>query len=324
MLYRRVVIIGKYLASGKIIVNMKKLAKTILAFLNFFALLIKHIIIETSQYFRLFYLQWKYGNAPEVLLAKLRIIAHALDKGLCAANYEGGRGKSKYENCKELISKLEHTYLEDDPTLLWAKEKVKEYEKISQNPSCRNLGNPAYVPNEQETSKYLEFICGRRSSRTFKADKIDENVLAKLVDVGRWSPNSCCRQSVYFYVTQDDRLIEKCMEITPGATCFDNVPCFICVCGDTRFYSLIDKELLYIDASLAAENLLLAAHAYGIEGAPLNWRRHMLKEEKQLKRILDIAPYHAIVFNIAMGYPKFLPPVPARKNLNSVWRLVGD
>ena len=113
------------------------------------------------------------------------------------------------------------------------------------------------------------------------------------------------------------------MKITPGATCFSgNVPCFICVCGDTRFYSLIDKELLYIDASLAAENLLLAAHSYGIEGTPLNWRRHMRKEEEQLRRILDIAPYHAVVLNIAMGYPQFIPPTPVRKDLSSVWHFV--
>ena len=113
------------------------------------------------------------------------------------------------------------------------------------------------------------------------------------------------------------------MQHTLGATCFsEDIPCFVSVCGDMRFYPLVDKGLLCIDGALATENLLLAAHAYGIEGTVLNWRPNMARGEKALRGILGIPPYHKVIANIAMGYPGSVPPTPARKELASVWNLV--
>jgi nitroreductase len=93
------------------------------------------------------------------------------------------------------------------------------------------------------------------------------------------------------------------------------------VCGDIRFYPLKDKRLLDIDAALAIENLLLAAHSYGIEGTILNWQKHRLSNERKLREILNISSYHSIVVNIALGYPDFIPPSPSRKDLRNVWKL---
>lgn len=300
---------------------MITIAKRINQLLGIVILFLKHIYIEAEQYFRILLYQKRHSSSPELMLANLRVTAHALDKGLHAPKRQDNRGQGRYEICKTLIQKLERTNLSDDPTLKWACERVQEYEgKLDDRHNDNENLQASLTPEER--NKIINIIRTRRSVRNFTDQVIDQEILEDIIDVARWAPNSCCRQSAFLYVTKNKEQVEKCMNMTPGATCFsDIIPCFICVCGDIRFYPLIDKDLLYIDGALAAENLLLAAHAYGIEGTILNWRQHMRSEEKYLKKVLHIEPFHTVIFNIALGYPEIMPPTPARKHLNAVLKL---
>jgi nitroreductase len=311
--------------------DMKSLIRNFKHFkhlLIYTGLLMKYLCVETCQYFRILFYQYKDSNSPEVVLANLRVLSHALDKGMCVTDRQPTRGYDNYKTCKQMVIFLENTPLSNDPSLKWARDRIEEYEHLQQNSNYLK-GNPVKVPTAEERKDILTFIRTRRSVRNFKPEKINSSVLSELVDLARWAPNSCCRQSVFLYVTEKQEQIDKCMNLTLGATCFSKtVPCFICVCGDMRFYlsspvDIIDKGLLYIDGALAAGNLLLAAHAYGIEGTILNWCPHMRGDEKKLREVLGIAPYHSIVLNIALGYPDFMPPAPARRELNSVWKLTG-
>lgn len=303
--------------------DMKSIIRKFKRLLIFAGLLTKHLYVETCQYFRIFFYEYKDSHSPEVVLANLRVLSHSLDKGMCVMDRQPTRGYDKYKICKQMVSFLENTPLSNDPSLKWARARIEEYERLQQNSNYLK-GNPIKVLTAEERKDILTFIRTRRSVRNFKPEKISSSVLSELVDSARWAPNSCCRQSVFFYVCEMPEQINQCMSITPGATCFSKtVPCFICVCGDMRFYPLVDKGLLYIDGALAAENLLLAAHAYGIEGTILNWRQHMKAQEKKLRDILGIAPFHSVIVNMALGYPDFMPPEPARKELNSVWKLIG-
>lgn len=299
------------------------IVKKINQLLGIVILFLKHIYVEFKQYYRILIYQKRYSTSSEVLLANLRVIAHALDKGLNAPNRQDNRGYERYESCRTLVQKLEQTNLSDDPTLKWACKIINQYERRHDDGHNNKKGYSISLTPE-ERNRLINVIQTRRSVRNFTAQVIDQNILADIIDIARWAPNSCCRQSVFFYVTENQGQIKKCIAITPGATCFSNIiPCFICVCGDIRFYPLIDKNLLYIDGALAAENLLLAAHAYGIGGTILNWRQHMRSEERYLKEILNIEPFHTVVFNIALGYPEIIPTTPARKHLNAVWKMRG-
>jgi len=291
---------------------------------TFIISLFKYLLFEMRQYFHIHLEQYNSLKSPEVMFSKLRVLTHSIDKGLYAPTRKSGRGYNKYTESKKIIKKLSKTHISSDPAFIWACEKVKEYEN-TQLGETSFKGKSLKMPNFVESHKIEQFISGRRSVRTFKDKAIKPSILSKIVDAARWAPNSCCRQSVYFYISTNQEKNKKCMKLTPGATCFgENIPCFICVCGDKRFYPLIDKILLYIDGALAVENLLLAAHSHGIEGTVLNWRSQMLTEEKALRKILKISSYHSIIVNIALGYPEFMPATPKRIELKKVWTLIGD
>lgn len=300
---------------------MKALFRYLKHLLAFAGLLARHLYIETRQYIRICYYQHKDSRSPEVVMANLTVSAHALDKSLCITHREPTRGRSEYQACKQMIAVLEKTSLSNDPSLQWARETVEKYERSLSNSAYSAATSSPNVCEQKERDAFLTLIRTRRSVRHFKHGKIDASILSELVDIARWAPNSCCRQSVFFYVTEKQEEIAKCMNLTLGATCFsETIPYFICVCGDTRFYPLVDKGLLYIDGAFATENLLLAAHAYGIEGTVLNWRQHMYGDEERLKQVLGITSHHSVVVNIAIGYPESVPSPPMRKDLRSVWK----
>lgn len=85
-------------------------------------------------------------------------------------------------------------------------------------------------------------------------------------------------------------------------------------------YNLVDKNLQYVDASLAAENFILAARLYGIYGTMCNFFHASIIEQKMVKENLDIAKTENIVMVIALGYPKTLPEKPIRCNVESFYK----
>jgi nitroreductase len=95
------------------------------------------------------------------------------------------------------------------------------------------------------------------------------------------------------------------------------IPCFISVCAEDTYYGLSERHMPLIDVTFGMQNLLLAAHSYGIEGTVLTWMFATRHQERELRRILDIPKEHRIVYNMALGYPKAWPPAPGRKSVES-------
>lgn len=265
----------------------------------------------------------KHRSDNEVILASLRTEAHVLDKGLLVDYWMHGRGKGIYSECVRLLNLLKDSPLTSDPSYQWAREKVLEYEKAQK---LKRSSVSAYEPIhcDQPTRELLHgIIKSRRSIRSFLEHKIEMDVLEDLVGVVNWAPVSCNCQPVVLHITQNPAIVSQCLEKCVGWTCFGEIdpPCFIAVCTDMRFYRLIDRHLPLIDGTFGIQNLLLLAHTYGIEGTVLNWTRATRRQEKMLRRLLDIRWYEKIIFNIALGYPSKAAPPPGRKAVARTYKL---
>jgi len=187
----------------------------------------------------------KYSLDDEVLLTKLRINAHILDKGLQAGERMLGRGKSQYNLCVELIEKLDKSRLTSDPSFKWASDKVAEYKAVQRN---KEIYLPDYKPihSSEEIRKLLyDIIKSRRCARSFLDRKIEPEILEHLVSVVTWGRVSCNRQPTFLHITQKPELVKKCLEQCAGATGFGKIqpPCFIAVCADIRLYNLLEMFL---------------------------------------------------------------------------------
>lgn len=259
----------------------------------------------------------------EVVLARLRTKTHVLDKGLQVDYWSHGRGAGVYAACVKLLRRLDNSPLKADPSYKWAKEKILEYEAAQELEAVRHRD---YVPthNDPETRQLLEeIIRARRSVRSFLDRPIERDVLETLISVVNWSPVSCNSQPLVLHITQDPEVIRKCTEQCLGYTCFGETvpPCFVAVCTDMRFYSLIDRHLHLVDGALGIENFLLLAHTYGIEGTILNWLHSTGRQKRVLRKLLDIPRHERVIFNMVLGHPSKAAPPPGRKSVERTYKL---
>jgi nitroreductase len=248
---------------------------------------------------------------------KLRQAAHIIDKGLQRYDSESGHSAAWYQRAQEALSHIEETIVPQDPSLVWAAQKIKEYEKLQsgEQPSRKRWTGFEMCHKEG----LLEVIKTRRSIRLYSQKTIDIDVIKRIVEVVNWSPTSCNRQPAKVFVTNNPALVRSCLAACQGATGFSEfVPCFLCFCADLRSYWLPKEiDLSLIDISLGVQNCCLIAHTLGLSLTLLSWAQHSDDDERELRNLLGIPDYYKIVVNGALGYPEYEAPVPLRKPIES-------
>ena len=253
--------------------------------------------------------------------ATLRMLSHMLDKGLNNVFFERGHSQSIYAQAQVLYSKLVRFYA-DDSAFIWVGEVLKNYEQAQKEGMVRFNEKLLKVYDEKEKHYIEEFITSRVSCRNFTGEKISEDEIQKIIRIAVDAPNACCRQTVRFYLTQNSEKISHLVPSIAGITNFTNIPCLVCVVAESGFYDLIDKNLQYVDASLSAENLILAARLYNIYGTMCNFFHATPSQITLCKSLLGIKDSENIVMFIALGYPSRIPSKPIRRRVENFYKLV--
>jgi nitroreductase/SAM-dependent methyltransferase len=155
------------------------------------------------------------------------------------------------------------------------------------------------------------FIKERRTVRSFVGKPIDEEALRRALDAARWAPSACNRQLWEFVIIDDESVIRKLEAITrqknPNAI-------YIAIFYDTT------KELLGArfgdiqSAALAAQNLMLAAHAQGYGTKMMAG----LNDPGVIGDLLDAPEGIEIMSLIAFGHPYEYPVAPKRRPLERI------
>ena len=212
---------------------------------------------------------------------------------------------------------------------------------------------------DERRSVLSELMRGRRSVRRFLPDPVPREVLRRLLEAAISAPSASNKQPWrFFVVTSRDRVdrmaaavraeVDRIARHVPPEseapfraygdyfTRFELAPAVIVVLhrGLALLSSLVDRELGddarariagmerdsgLIGASLAIQNLLLAAHAEGLGASGMTGP---LVAEADLKGILDIPESWGIAALIPVGYPAEEPAPPSRKPLDKVVRWI--
>lgn len=258
---------------------------------------------------------------PEKEYSDLRMYCHMLDKGLNNASFEPGHSLETLRKAKELAQRLRPLFGEDRE-FSWIEDIITRFEESQKSGSPSLLNSPAYKYSNQEIKDLTSFIKRRTSCRNFQDKKISDEIIQKITDIAVDAPNSCCRQTVRYYYTQDKNLINDISPKIAGLTNFTNVQCIVCVAAETSFYDLTDRNLRFIDASLSAENFLLGASLYGIYGTICNFFHANKSEVAFCKEKFKVKNTEDILFFIVIGYPSVIPQKPARRTLNVFYKQV--
>ena len=144
-------------------------------------------------------------------------------------------------------------------------------------------------------------ILSRRSIRRFKQKPINLDLLKKFVNAGRLAPSAANFQPIEYFIASEKELCSKIFEtigwagyIKPKWTPKENerpVAYIIILNKD------VEKNWNIRDASLASENIVLAAEAEGIGSCIL-----LNVDKKEIENIIKIPENLQIDSVIALGY----------------------
>ncbi len=178
----------------------------------------------------------------------------------------------------------------------------------------------------------IEALQTRRAIREFTDEPVDEATIKTLIDDAILAPSSMNHQPWRFAVVLGAERLQKLgleakryaaahlpadsplqdHAADPDFEIFHNAPALVIVCA-------VDKDTQSAeDCSLAAESLMLAAHAMGIGTCPIGLSRSWLNEPAA-KAELSIPEEWQVAVPIVLGHRKMVPPPTSRAKPVIVW-----
>ena len=157
------------------------------------------------------------------------------------------------------------------------------------------------TPKEQEVFDRVLFE--RRSVRQWdRKRRVDDALIDRVLKAGLWGPHGCNLQSIRYMVIRE--------EAEPGLFEGSDVPggpVHIVVLQDKRCYQanpLMPKFNLLLDCGAAVQNIVLAAHAYGLGGCWLTFSDMM---HERIVKHYKLPEHYDLVTYVDIGWPDQSP-----------------
>lgn len=162
----------------------------------------------------------------------------------------------------------------------------------------------------------IEAIKTRRSIRTFLDTPIEKDVLQDLVEAGVWAPSGGNMQTWRYIIVTQPRQLDHIRNLSPGI--FGQPKAIIAVCTDVveaeKKGGQLGHTMALMDASMAVQNILLAAHDKGLGSCAIA-SFHASAVQKLLQLPSSIKPLLLII----LGYPTGKTSAPKRKIEEVIW-----
>lgn len=172
---------------------------------------------------------------------------------------------------------------------------------------------------------FLNFSNSRGSVRSFTGELIPLQTIEKVIELAKNAPSVCNRQPTKVYYVDNKEKIENILRIQEGLTGYtDGVSQLMVVVSDRNyFYTVGERNQLYIDGGLFLMNLLYALHYYEIGACPLHWGHNKDKDQEIMKEI-SLSESEKVICVVAIGVPKskFKTTLSLRRDNNEVLKIV--
>jgi nitroreductase len=186
---------------------------------------------------------------------------------------------------------------------------------------------------------FSDVVVKRRSVRKFRDDSVPVEVIARVLEAGRWAPSAGNSQPWRFIVVKNvdvkGRIAEVCTRFSRRAWAgfsperakylaerggtwdkshMKRVPVLIAMCCEVP--EGLREELALASVWMAAENMLLAATNEGLGSCV--YTTYDSEEENALKGILRVPEQYRLATIIQLGYASNEQSSPSRKRLEEI------
>lgn len=148
-----------------------------------------------------------------------------------------------------------------------------------------------------------KFSYSRKSIRDFSAGIVNNDIILKAINLANNAPSVCNRQSCKNYIIQEKETIDNILKLQGGFTGHEkNVSrLIILVSNKNYFFSIGERNQLYIDGGIYLMNLLYALHFFNIAACPANWGK-CVRDDKLIRKIIDVPFNEQIICIIPIGF----------------------
>lgn len=145
-----------------------------------------------------------------------------------------------------------------------------------------------------------EGLISRRSIRQYTGEKIDDDKIQAIIRAGMYAPSASNRRPWHFIIIDDRKIMKKIMEFHPYSAMLKNASHVIAVCGDEDLEN--GPGYYKLDCSAASQNILLAAHSFGLGAV---WLGIEPREQRinDLCTLLDLPAHVHPLSLISIGMP---------------------
>lgn len=183
--------------------------------------------------------------------------------------------------------------------LVESADKLTRGEQVDLSPYA-----PTPVTEEMERD-FFTIVKERRSVREFTEEEVPDELIDKVLEAGLWAAHGCNVQSIRYVVVREKN--------EPGLFKGSDVPggpVHLVILQDMRCYranSFTPRRNQLLDAGAAGQNIVLAAHAVGLEGVWLTFPNeefcNRLREKFQLPDYIRLVTYVDIGYGDQTPYP---------------------
>ena len=161
----------------------------------------------------------------------------------------------------------------------------------------------------------IDVILTRRSIRRYETKDIPQDVLQQILEAGRQAPSAANRQPVRFVIVNDRGLLKTLCD-TLLTRFVKYAPAAIVGCADIK--SLLTGKWAVVDATIAMENMVIAAWTLGVGSCWIG-----ACNEEKVKELLKIPDKWKVVALLTFGYPAEQPKPRKKKPFEELFSFDG-
>ncbi|MEW9503123.1 oxygen-insensitive NADPH nitroreductase [Jeotgalibacillus marinus] len=181
-------------------------------------------------------------------------------------------------------------------------------------------------------NKTIETLMNHRSIRTFKKESLSEKQIKTIVEAAQMASTSSFIQAYTIIGITDKEKKEQLAKLAGGQDYVAENGHFFLFCADLYRHSLIGEMeeadvissiestekfmVTVIDASLAAQNAVIAAESMGLGICYIGGIRNELEE---VNKVIDAPDYVVPLFGLAVGVPEQLSAIKPRMPFTTIY-----
>lgn len=291
-----------------------------------------------------------YDSTYEQLTSRIMYNVHAIEKGLSRRhNFRAGFGKNALSTLNDaLVVYTEKGYNKENFPYIEGRSIFLKYIQLHEEMNAdisflTEIVDQSFLEKDilysrtgvkevqldhkqnNQNKNFYELAQGRSSVRDFSGEEVENEKIFRALQNATKTPSVCNRQGWSVYLVEDRSKIKKLLELQKGFKGYPKLPdkVLTIAVSNSTFLSPVERNEAFVDGGLFAMSVIYGLEYERLAAVTLNAMMNY-KDEKDIRKLIDIEESEQIILFIAVGQfkEKVVVPNSDRKNAETFTKIV--